>query len=176
MPKLNVYGKEQPPQGNHLHQRQGGGGLRQADTFRDEQARERAESHGHRLGRAHLPRQENQVVSPKVCNFQQKWTFFTSSRIELNFSSPHLKLFSYLCTQLIRNTRFFHISPTKPIASAGKLVGNSVLYLLRERKGLGNLAILLWRTLLQQRFECLAQRGSDVCEISFAQPVCVLRK
>ena len=58
--KLQVYGKEQPPQGNHLHQRQGGGGLRQADTFRDEQARERAEPHGHRLGRVHRPRQENQ--------------------------------------------------------------------------------------------------------------------
>jgi len=58
--KLNVYGKEQHPQGNHLHQRQGGGSLRQADTFRDEQARERAEPHGHRLGRVHLPRQENQ--------------------------------------------------------------------------------------------------------------------
>ena len=41
--KTAVYGKEQPPKGNHLHQRQGGGGLRQADTFRDEQARERAE-------------------------------------------------------------------------------------------------------------------------------------
>ena len=40
---------QSPPQGNHLHQRQGGGGLRQADTFRDEQARERAEPHGHRL-------------------------------------------------------------------------------------------------------------------------------
>ena len=37
------------PQGNHLHQRQGGGGLRQADTFRDEQPRERAEPHGHRI-------------------------------------------------------------------------------------------------------------------------------
>ena len=65
MPKLNVYGKEQHPQGNHLHQRQGGRSLGQADTFRDEQARERAESHGHRLGRVHLPRQENQVVSQK---------------------------------------------------------------------------------------------------------------
>ena len=51
LPKLNVYGKEQHPQGNHLHQRQGGGGLRQADTFRGEQARERAEPHGHRIGR-----------------------------------------------------------------------------------------------------------------------------
>ena len=46
--KLNVYGKEQHPQGNHLHQRQGGGGLRQADSFREEQARQRAEPHGHR--------------------------------------------------------------------------------------------------------------------------------
>ena len=42
------YGKEQHPQGNHLHQRQGGGGLRQADSFREEQARQRAEPHGHR--------------------------------------------------------------------------------------------------------------------------------
>ena len=57
--KQQVYGKEQHPKGNHLHQRQGGGGLRQADTFRDEQARERAEPHGHRLGRVHLPRDFN---------------------------------------------------------------------------------------------------------------------
>ena len=49
------------------------------------------------------------------------------------------------------------------------------LYLLRERERLGNLAILLWRTLLHQRFEHLAQRGPDGGEISFAQPVCVLR-
>jgi hypothetical protein len=68
---------------------------------------------------------------------------------------------NYLCTQLIRNESFFHISPTKPIASAGKLVGNGVLYLLRERKGLGNLAIVLWRTLLQQRPVHLAERGPD---------------
>ena len=58
--KLNVYGKVKHPQGNHLRQRQGGGGLRQADTFRDEQACERAEPHGHRFGRVHFPRQENQ--------------------------------------------------------------------------------------------------------------------
>ena len=58
--KTSVYGKDQHPQGNHLHQRQGSGGLRQADTFRDEQARERAEPHGHRFGRVHFPRQENQ--------------------------------------------------------------------------------------------------------------------
>ena len=58
--KLNVYGKEQHPQGNHLHQRQGGGGLRQADTGGNEPPRQRAEPHGHRLGRIHRPRQENQ--------------------------------------------------------------------------------------------------------------------
>jgi len=58
--KQQVYGKVKHPQGNHLHQRQRGGGLRQADSFRDEQARERAEPHGHRLGRVHFPRQENQ--------------------------------------------------------------------------------------------------------------------
>ena len=38
-----------PPQGNHLHQRQGGGGRRQADTSRDEQVRQRAEPHSHRI-------------------------------------------------------------------------------------------------------------------------------
>ena len=54
------YGKEQHPQGNHLHQRQGGGGLRQADTGGNEPPRQRAEPHGHRLGRVHRPRQENQ--------------------------------------------------------------------------------------------------------------------
>ena len=59
MPKLNVYSKEQHPQGNHLHQRQGGGGLRQADTGGNEPPRQRAEPHG--IG----------VVSQKVCNFQQ---------------------------------------------------------------------------------------------------------
>ena len=58
--KLQVYGKEQHPQGNHLHQRQGGGGLRQADTGGNEPPCERAEPHGHRLGRVHRPRQENQ--------------------------------------------------------------------------------------------------------------------
>ena len=47
--KLNVYGKEQHPQGNHLHQRQGGGSLRQADTRRDEPPHQRAEPHDHRL-------------------------------------------------------------------------------------------------------------------------------
>ena len=30
--KTTGFGKEQHPQGNHLHQRQGGGGLRQANT------------------------------------------------------------------------------------------------------------------------------------------------
>ena len=30
------YGKEQHPQGNHLHQWQGGGSLRQANTGEDE--------------------------------------------------------------------------------------------------------------------------------------------
>ena len=55
------YGKEQHPQGNHLPQRQGGG-IHQAYPRRDEQARERAEPHGHRLGRVHLPRQENQGI------------------------------------------------------------------------------------------------------------------
>ena len=48
MPKLNVYGKEQHPQGNHLHQRQGGRSLGQADTGGNEPPRERAEPHGHR--------------------------------------------------------------------------------------------------------------------------------
>ena len=48
LPQTTCYGKKQYPQGNHLHQRQGGGGLRQADSFRDEQARQRAEPHGHR--------------------------------------------------------------------------------------------------------------------------------
>ena len=46
--KLQVYDKEQHPQGNHLHQRQGGGGLRQADTGGNEPPRQRAEPHGHR--------------------------------------------------------------------------------------------------------------------------------
>ena len=32
--KLQVYGKEQHPQGKHLHQRQGGGGLRHIQIFR----------------------------------------------------------------------------------------------------------------------------------------------
>ena len=58
--KTSAYGKEQHTKSYHLHQRQGGGGLRQTDTFRDEQARERAEPHGHRFGRVHFPRQENQ--------------------------------------------------------------------------------------------------------------------
>ena len=117
------------------------------------------------------------LVSPqKMCDFQQIWTFFTSSRIELNFSSSHLQLFSYLCTPLIRNARFFHISPTKPIASAGKLVGNRALYLLRERKGLRNEPNLLWRTLLHQRSIHLAERGSTGCEISVAVALCVLRE
>ena len=48
LPKLNVYGKEQHPQGNHLHQRQGGGSSRQADTGGNEPPRQRAEPHGHR--------------------------------------------------------------------------------------------------------------------------------
>ena len=48
LPKLNVYGKDRHPQGNHLHQRQGGGGLRQADTGGNEPPRQRAEPHGHR--------------------------------------------------------------------------------------------------------------------------------
>ena len=43
------YGKVKHPQGKHLHQQRGGGGHRQADTFRDEQARQRAEPHDHRM-------------------------------------------------------------------------------------------------------------------------------
>ena len=35
--KLKVYGKEQHPQGNHLHQRQGERGFRIADMFRMEE-------------------------------------------------------------------------------------------------------------------------------------------
>ena len=46
--KQQVYGKVKRPQGNHLHQRQGGGGLRQADTGGNEPPRQRAEPHGHR--------------------------------------------------------------------------------------------------------------------------------
>ena len=82
---------------------------------------------------------------------------------------------NYLCTQLIRNAHFFHISPTKPNTSAGKLVGNGVLYLLRQGEGLRNEPNLLWRTLLHQRPKHLAQRGPDGGEISFAQPVRLLR-
>ena len=48
------YGKEQHPQGNHLHQRQGGGGLRQADSGGNEPPRQRAEPHGRRWGFRHL--------------------------------------------------------------------------------------------------------------------------
>jgi len=43
------YGKVKHPQGKHLHQQRGGGGHRHADTFRDEQARQRAEPHDHRM-------------------------------------------------------------------------------------------------------------------------------
>ena len=57
--KLNVYGKVKHPQGNQIHQRQGGRSLGQADTHRDEPPHQRAEPHG--IG----------VVSQKVCNFQQ---------------------------------------------------------------------------------------------------------
>ena len=113
-------------------------------------------------------RRVTMVVSPKVCNFQQNRhicknkTKFLYNLLKIKCNSPpHLKLFPYLCTQLIRNARFFHISPTKPNTSAGKLSGNGVLYLLRKRERLGNLAIVLWRTLLHQRFVHLAQRGPD---------------
>ena len=58
--KTSAYGKEQHTKSYHLHQRQGGGGLRQADSGGNEPPRQRAEPHGHRLGRVHLPRQENQ--------------------------------------------------------------------------------------------------------------------
>ena len=71
MPQTTGLWQRPAPQGNHLHQRQGGGGLRQADTGGNEPPRQRAEPHGHRLGRVHLPRQENQVVSQKVCYSQQ---------------------------------------------------------------------------------------------------------
>ena len=41
-----------------------------------------------------------------------------------------------------------------------------LLHLLRKRKGRRNGPNLLWRTLLQLGFECMAQRGSDEWEIS----------
>lgn len=49
LPKYQFMAKtSQHPQGNQIHQRQGGGGLRQADTGGNEPPRQRAEPHGHR--------------------------------------------------------------------------------------------------------------------------------
>ena len=45
-------------------------------------------------GPNYMDKYDFRVVSQKVCNFRQKWTFFTSSRIELNFSSPPSQTFS----------------------------------------------------------------------------------
>lgn len=58
--KTSSYGNQQHPKSDTLHQRQGGRSLGQADTRRDEQARERAEPNDRRLRRVHRPRQENQ--------------------------------------------------------------------------------------------------------------------
>ena len=48
------------------------------------------------------------------------------------------------------------------------------LHLLRQRKRPRNRPKLLWVTVLQQRFECVVERGPDGFEISGAEPVCVL--
>ena len=50
-----------------------------------------------------------------------------------------------------------------------------LLHLLRKRKGFRNGLFLLWVKVLQQRFEHLAERGSDEWEISVFESVCVLR-
>ena len=48
--------------------------------------------------------------------------------------------------------------------------------LLLKRARHGNRAILLWGTVLQQRPEHLAERGSDEWEVPEPEPVCLLRE
>ena len=49
------------------------------------------------------------------------------------------------------------------------------LHVLRKREGCRNRLKLLWLTVLQLRFECVAERGPDECEISVDESVCLLR-
>ena len=114
MPKLNVYGKEQHPQGNHLYQRQGGGGLRQADTFRDEQARERAEPHG--IG----------VVSLKVCYSQQ------NRHICKNKTKFLYNLLKIKCNSSSSQTFFLPLHPTNSQCTFLPHIAHKTKYFRRE--------------------------------------------
>ena len=68
-------------------------------------------------------------------------------------------------------------STTAPPVPPVPLIQHSALdlHVLRQRKGPRDRPILLRLTLLQQRFECVAERGSDGFEISVAFALYVLR-